>query len=148
MQYSDEVDGIQFRGRHFYVPEGSEEKLRDMFKEFYRHRGKVFIKPRVQRFAQMMGISVEAISIIDLKNRWASCSVNRPKVNFNWKIMMAPMSVINYLTYTNWRISSTNGTAKTSGMRWIRLSLIIRNRCNGSRSMGWGWMCEGNQYGG
>ena len=68
-----------------------------MLKEFYRHRGRVFIEPRVQRFAQMMGVNVETISIIDLKNRWASCSDKRPKVNFNWKIMMAPVSVINYL---------------------------------------------------
>jgi predicted metal-dependent hydrolase len=97
LQYSDEVESIQFRGRYFYAPEGSEDKLRDMLKEFYRHRGRVFIEPRVQRFAQMMGVNVETISIIDLKNRWASCSDKRPKVNFNWKIMMAPVSVINYL---------------------------------------------------
>lgn len=97
LQYSDEVDGIQFKGRHFYAPEGSEDKLKGMFKEFYRQRGKKFIEPRVYRFAEMMGLKVEAVSIIDLKNRWASCSVQRPKVNFNWKIMMAPVSVINYL---------------------------------------------------
>jgi len=97
LQYSDEVDGIQFRGRHFYAPEGSEDKLKAMFKEFYRQRGKKFIEPRVYRFAEMMGLKVEAVSIIELKNRWASCSDKRPKVNFNWKIMMAPVSVINYL---------------------------------------------------
>lgn len=97
LQYSDEVDGIQFKGRHFYAPEGSEDKLKVMFKEFYRQRGKKFIEPRVYRFAEMMGLKVEAVSIIELKNRWASCSVQRPKVNFNWKIMMAPVSVINYL---------------------------------------------------
>jgi len=97
LQYSDEVDGIQFKGRYFYVPKGSEDKLKGMFKEFYRQRGKKFIEPRVHRFAEMMGLKVEAVSIIELKNRWASCSVQRPKVNFNWKIMMAPVSVINYL---------------------------------------------------
>ena len=97
LQYSDEIESIQFRGRHFYAPEGSEDKLKVMFKEFYRQRGKKFIEPRVYRFAEMMGLKVEAVSIIDLKNRWASCSVQRPKVNFNWKIMMAPVSVINYL---------------------------------------------------
>lgn len=97
LQYSDEVDGIQFKGRHFYAPEGSDDKLKGMFKEFYRQRGKKFIEPRVYRFAEMMGLKVEAVSIIELKNRWASCSVQRPKVNFNWKIMMAPVSVINYL---------------------------------------------------
>jgi len=73
LQYSDEVKGIQFRGRYFYVPEGSEDKLRDMFKEFYQ--GRIFIEPMVQRFTLMIGVNVEATSIIDLKNRWDLCSV-------------------------------------------------------------------------
>ena len=97
LQYSDHMDGIKFKGRHFYVPITSEARLRSMFKEFYRQRGKIFIEPRVYNFAKIMGLKVETVSIIDLKNRWASCSVMRPKVNFNWKIMMAPVSVINYL---------------------------------------------------
>ena len=34
---------------------------------------------------------------MELKTRWASCSVKKRKVNFNWKIMMAPTSIIDYL---------------------------------------------------
>ncbi len=97
LQYSKDVEKLEFKGRHFYLPEGSEGKLRVMFKDFYRARGKKFIPGKVQKFADMMGVKVEEISIIDLKNRWASCSVKHPKVNFNWKIMMAPVSVIEYL---------------------------------------------------
>ena len=79
LQYSDEVKGIQFRGRYFYVPEGSEDKLRDMFKEFYQ--GRIFIEPMVQRFTLMIGVNVEATSIIDLKNRWDLCSVKESRCN-------------------------------------------------------------------
>ena len=28
---------------------------------------------------------------------WGSCSIKKPKVNFHWKVMMAPSSVVDYL---------------------------------------------------
>jgi predicted metal-dependent hydrolase len=97
LQYSNEVDKIELKGRCFYLPDGSEDKLRSQFKAFYRARGKRYIPEKVYHFAEMMGIQVKEVSVIELKNRWASCSVRHPRVNFNWKIMMAPVSVINYL---------------------------------------------------
>ena len=86
-----------FRGRYLYAPPASNDDLREMFRVFYRNRGLDFIVPRVQRFAESMGVQVDTVAIIELKNRWASCSVKRPKVNFHWKVMMAPGSVVNYL---------------------------------------------------
>lgn len=97
LQYSTNVNKIEFGGRFFYAPDGSSKKLKDLFKEFYRNRGKKYLQPRVNKYAEMMGLMVEELSVFELKNRWASCSVKKPKVNFHWKIMMAPVSVINYL---------------------------------------------------
>lgn len=97
LQYSNEVKNIEFKGRYFYVPKGSSAKLNDLFKNFYRNRGKKFISPRVNKYAEMMGLHIDEISILELKTRWASCSTKKLKVNFNWKIMMAPTSIIDYL---------------------------------------------------
>jgi predicted metal-dependent hydrolase len=97
LQYSDEVEKIEFRGRYFYAPKGSSQKLKELFKEFYRTRAKKYLQSRVDMFADMLGVTVDEIAIFELKNRWASCSTIKPKINFNWKIMMAPASVINYL---------------------------------------------------
>ena len=97
LQFSPEVDQVVFRGRYLYAPPASNDDLREMFRVFYRNRGLDFIVPRVQRFAESMGVQVDTVAIIELKNRWASCSVKRPKVNFHWKVMMAPGSVVNYL---------------------------------------------------
>ena len=97
LQYSNEVKGIEIKGRYFYAPEGSCARLNELFKEFYRNRGKKFISPRVYKYAEMMGLHIDEISVMELKNRWASCSEKKLKVNFNWKIMMAPTSVIDYL---------------------------------------------------
>ncbi|MBU4037446.1 MAG: M48 family metallopeptidase, partial [Proteobacteria bacterium] len=53
--------------------------------------------PRVNKYAEIMGLKIDQISILELKTRWASCSGKKPKVNFHWKVMMAPASVIDYL---------------------------------------------------
>ena len=97
LQFSPEVDQVVFRGRYLYAPPASNDDLREMFRVFYRNRGLDFIVPRVQKLAESMGVQVDTVAIIELKNRWASCSVKRPKVNFHWKVMMAPGSVVNYL---------------------------------------------------
>lgn len=97
LQYSNEVDKIEFKGRYFYAPEGANAKLNELFKDFYRRRGKTFIQPRVKKYAAMMGLNVEEIMVLELKNRWASCSLKNVKVNFHWKVMMAPVTVIDYL---------------------------------------------------
>ncbi len=97
LQYNGEAKEIEFKGRYFYAPEGSRETLNGLFKEFYRKRGHKFIRPRVQKRAEQMGLNIDEISILDLKTRWASCSDKKRKVNFHWKVMMAPASVIDYL---------------------------------------------------
>ena len=97
LQYSNDVKNIEFKGRYFYAPNGSSARLNELFKEFYRNRGKKIISPRVHKYAEMMGLHIDEISVLELKNRWASCSAKKLKVNFNWKIMMAPTSVIDYL---------------------------------------------------
>jgi predicted metal-dependent hydrolase len=97
LQYSSEVKNIQLKGRYFFAPQVSSSRLKELFKDFYRNRGKQFISPRINKYTEMMGLNIEEISILELKNRWASCSTKKLKVNFNWKIMMAPASIIDYL---------------------------------------------------
>ena len=97
LQYKDDIDKIEFKGRYFFAPNGSKDKISGLFKEFYRNHGKIYLSAKVNKYADLMGVKVEEVSILELKNRWASCSVKKPKVNFHWKIMMAPASVINYL---------------------------------------------------
>lgn len=79
------------------MPLSKQQKLFDLFKEFYQEKGKGYIPPRVDYFAEKMGLHPEAITVLDLKNRWASCSVKRVKLNFHWKVIMAPVTIINYL---------------------------------------------------
>lgn len=67
-----------------------------VFKEFYREKGKRRISERVEYYQRRMGVEPKAVRIIDLKNRWASCSPGG-NLNFHWKCMMAPPTVLDYI---------------------------------------------------
>jgi len=97
LQYNNQVDKIVFKGRYLFAPKIAPDKLKELFKNFYKNRGEVFLQPRVKKYAERMGVQVVEIAVLDLKNRWASCSVKKPRVNFHWKVMMAPVSVVDYL---------------------------------------------------
>jgi len=66
------------------------------FKEFFREKGKKRISVRVLCFQAKMGVQPKAVRIIELKNRWASCSL-RENLNFHWKCMMAPPTMLDYI---------------------------------------------------
>ena len=68
----------------------------EAFKEFYRTKGLEKIPRRVSAYQAKMGVRVGEVKILDLKNRWASCSPSG-NLNFHWKCMMAPPSIIDYI---------------------------------------------------
>ena len=68
---------------------------REHFINFYREKGKEHIPTRVAYFKEKLGVEPKTIRVMDLKNRWASQS--KKGVNFHWKIMLAPMTIIDYI---------------------------------------------------
>ena len=67
-----------------------------VFKEFYKDKGKKRIGDRVAYFQSKMGVQPKAVRIIELKNRWASCSPDG-RLNFHWKCMMSSPTVLDYI---------------------------------------------------
>ena len=66
------------------------------FRAFYRAKAQTRIRDRVGRYQNKFGLQLKAVRIIDLKHRWASCSSNGT-LNFHWKCMMAPLTVLDYI---------------------------------------------------
>lgn len=71
-------------------------KVKELFIGFYRQRGMEKIRERIEIYRGKMGLIPKWIRIFDLKNRWASCS-HTGNLNFHWKTMMAPLSVLDYI---------------------------------------------------
>ena len=81
---------------YFYLRSEAAEKSFETFKEFYRAKGQKKLQERIEYYKTRMGVKPGEVRIIELQNRWASCSENR-NLNFHWKCLMAPMNVIDYI---------------------------------------------------
>lgn len=80
---------------YFLLHSDKINKARDHFINFYKEKGKEHIPQRVEYFKQKIGVEPKIVRIIELKNRWASKTDKA--VNFHWKIMLAPMTIIDYI---------------------------------------------------
>jgi predicted metal-dependent hydrolase len=75
---------------------GSATEADQAFRDFYRNKGKEKIPERVDFFKGRMGVETKAVKVMELKNRWASCTPNG-NLNFHWKCMMAPPTILDYI---------------------------------------------------
>ena len=80
---------------YFMLNANKIQNAREHFINFYREKGKEHIPTRVAYFKEKLGVEPKTIRVMDLKNRWASQS--KKGVNFHWKIMLAPMTIIDYI---------------------------------------------------
>ena len=76
--------------------DGQREDGFGVFKEFYREKGRQRIPERVALYQDELGVEPGAIKVVELQNRWASCSANG-NLSFHWKCMMAPITVLDYI---------------------------------------------------
>jgi predicted metal-dependent hydrolase len=79
----------------FYLEHG-EYAVRKAFRDFYIAKGNLIFAERVARFAPMVAVTPSAIEVKELGYYWASCG-NTGALNFNWKTVMAPQTVIDYI---------------------------------------------------
>jgi predicted metal-dependent hydrolase len=66
------------------------------FRDFYRRRGQERLPARVSDYEPKMGVTAKGVRVIDLRNRWGSCTATGG-LNFHWRCMMAPPTVIDYI---------------------------------------------------
>ena len=64
--------------------------------QWYRTEAAKMINERADKLSSQMGISCERIVIRGQKTRWGSCS-HKKNLSFNWKLIMAPEPVIDYV---------------------------------------------------
>jgi len=82
--------------RRFLVPAVHQAKRREVLKEWYVSRAKETVLPRVLRHARELGVTFGESHIVDNRYRWGSCTL-KDNVNFNWRLIKAPMFVIDYV---------------------------------------------------
>jgi predicted metal-dependent hydrolase len=96
MNLTDTTSGKVEFSRGFRIPAASQTKRKAVLKEWYVAQAKEIVLPRVHRHALELGAAVVKASIVDNRFRWGSCTT-KDHVNFNWRLIQAPMFVIDYV---------------------------------------------------
>lgn len=98
-----EVNTVKMRGGRIEVTiatgqkEGRSDALvRQLLISWYRERGVERLTEKVSKVCKQLSVTVESIGVRDFKSRWGSCFASN-KVVFNWRIIMAPHHVIDYV---------------------------------------------------
>ncbi len=74
----------------------NEENIKKSICEFYRQKAKIIFRKRVDIYRKNLNVYPKKITIRCQKTRWGSCSSDG-NINFNYKILMAPVEIIDYV---------------------------------------------------
>lgn len=127
----DTDDSVRFAGK-FLIPRARAAQRKQVLRRWYIERAQLKIPPRVRLHAKSLGVSYQQIKITDSRYRWGSCTPDS-SLNFNWRLIKAPMFVIDYLvvhelahlmeanhTPRFWNIVSAQTATMERARRWLR----------------------------
>lgn len=94
----DEVEKgkLHFNKNTFFLHPEDKPKAKELFIKFYKEKLNQKLPEIVIRYQGQLGVCPNTIKVMELQNRWASCTPNA-NVNFHWKCAMAPVDVIHYI---------------------------------------------------
>lgn len=67
-----------------------------LLKQWYGDRASTILSEKTLHWAAKLNVKPQRITVKDQKTRWGSCS-SKGNINYNWRIIMAPPDVIDYL---------------------------------------------------
>lgn len=83
-------------GGFFLLDKKHLDKADKAFKNFYKNKAEQKITERLKLIKDKFEVKPSSVKVLELQNRWASWTPNNG-LNFNWKCVMAPVSVIDYI---------------------------------------------------
>ncbi|MCI5141578.1 MAG: M48 family peptidase [Candidatus Electrothrix sp. ATG1] len=86
---------------HVVVPAGLEQEARhqrviNQLSAWYRHQAAVRLQEKTACYAKRLLVSPASVGIKDYRSRWGTCHSDG-RIYYNWRIIMAPHSVIDYV---------------------------------------------------
>jgi predicted metal-dependent hydrolase len=80
----------------FYIASSSQTYIKRYITSWYKQQARVIITERVKHYANKAQLTYRSLAIANAETRWGSCS-SKKTLNFNWKLVMAPIEVIDYV---------------------------------------------------
>ncbi len=74
-----------------------EDKVRRALKRWYELEAREILASRVFNCARALGVDPLSVAVRGQKRIWGSCHYREQKIYLNWKMVMAPLHVIDYI---------------------------------------------------
>lgn len=88
--------GLKLKKGFFLLHNSHQAKAKAFFEDFYRTKLREKLPQLIDRHKNKLGVSPVEVKVMELQNRWASCT-QMGNLNFHWKCAMAPIDVLNYI---------------------------------------------------
>ena len=92
----EKLGEVILKNGYFLLSKQEKGKAKELFIDFYKAKLKEKISPIISRYKGQMNVEPQELKIMELQNRWASCTL-KGNINFHWKCAMAPIDVLNYI---------------------------------------------------
>ena len=99
-----------------------EEYVRGMFRHWYQAQAREFLAARVFHYSRAMNLAVSGISIRGQKSIWGSCHPLKRNIHLNWKMVLLPVEVIDYIVVHELCHLLVPNHSKRF---WVRVSQVI-----------------------
>jgi predicted metal-dependent hydrolase len=97
LQRINESTEVRLHGRFLEIPDLSDSSLiRQQLIDWYSQQATEKLPQRVEFYSKRFGLTIPPIFIRNQRKRWGSCN-SKGELRFNWKIIMASMSLIDYV---------------------------------------------------
>jgi predicted metal-dependent hydrolase len=92
---------VQLRNKttlDLYVPEGSSQDYRKgVMRNWYRQELKKEIPPLLEKWQEIMGVTVTGWGIKHMKTKWGTCNIEEGRVWFNLELAKKPKQCLEYV---------------------------------------------------
>jgi predicted metal-dependent hydrolase len=97
LEFVEEQDvPLKLKHGYFLLKKSEAENAEKHFIQFYKTKGLPKLIDYINEFKAKMNVEPKDIKIMELQNRWGSCT-EKGNLNFHWKCIMAPVRTIQYI---------------------------------------------------
>jgi len=96
LQWTENQKPLLYLNENFQLSQMAADKAPGVFEKWYRGQAYQIISERVQWYAAKHGFVYKHIKITSAQTRWGSCN-SKGTLSFTWRLVMAPMPVIDYV---------------------------------------------------
>lgn len=91
----DQAEPLILEGK-FKLSSNFRKKASEVFIDWYKQEAIHTIKERLEYYSSVFSLRYKSFRISNAKKRWGSCSADG-RLNFSWRLIMAPLPVIDYV---------------------------------------------------